>query len=390
MPDRLEAGVQRGTQRTIPIKLVNAGGLNSGPITVSLPPVQWMSLATPNPMESLVPGETNTVLLQLMPGLDIQPGVHSGNLAVNTPNTGLGVPFNIRILSEATGALLVNTADEFTYYATGSPPLTNATVRVLDAIDRTILTNGVTDTQGRFFLPQLREGYYTVEVEAEKHDRYESTFMLEPGVTNTVDAFLPYQAVRYTWTVERIEIEDRYRITVETEFETVVPAPVITIDPPVLDLSDLKLVGQTRQVNMTFRNHGLIAANHLRLVIDKHAYYSIEPLITDLGTLAAKSSLTIPVMLRRIGPAQGLHAASKPQAPAAAACAIAAVALYDYLCADKNVGRQTPIPITGVDSECDPQEKLPPIFTDTAPATPSRPGGGDEFAPWTSVITAPP
>ncbi|HOK77001.1 MAG TPA: CARDB domain-containing protein, partial [Verrucomicrobiota bacterium] len=389
MPDRIEAGVQRGTQRTIPIKLVNAGGLNSGPITVSLPPVPWMSLATPNPMASLAPGETNTVLLQLMPGLDIQPGVHSGNLAVNTPNTGLGLPFSIRILSEATGALLVSTADEFTYYTAGSPPLTNATVRVLDAIDRTTLTNGVTDTQGKFFLPQLREGYYTVEIEAEKHDRYESTIMLEPGVTNTVDAFLPYQAVRCTWTVERIEIEDRYRITVETEFETVVPVPVITVDPPVLDLSDLKLVGQTRQVNMTFRNHGLIAANHLRLVIDKHAYYSIEPLITDLGTLPAKSSLTIPVMLRRIGPTPGLHAASKPQAPAVAACAIAAVALYDYLCADKNVGRQTPIPITGVDSECELPLKLPPIFTDTAPTAPSGPGGGGEFSSWTSVINAP-
>ena len=390
MPDRLEAGVQRGTQRTIPIKLVNTGGLNSGPITVSLPPVSWMGLATPNPMNSLAPGETNTILLQLMPGLDIQPGVHSGNLALNTPNTGLGVPFSIRILSEATGALLVNTSDEFTYYATGSPPLTNATVRVLDAVDRTILTNGVTDTQGRFFLQQLREGYYTVEVEAEKHNRYESTILLEPGVTNTIDAFLPYQAVRYTWTVEKIEIEDRYRITVETEFETFVPVPVITVDPPVLDLSDLKLVGQTRQVNMTFRNHGLIAANHLRLVIDKHAYYSIEPLITDLGTLPAKSSLTIPVVLRRIGPAQGLHAAPKPRASGAAACTIAAVSLYDYLCGDKNVGQQTPIPITGVDGECEPLEGLPPMFTDIAPRTPSGPGDGDSSAPWTSVVFAPP
>ena len=107
--------------------------------------------------------------------------------------------------------------------------------------------------------------------------------------------------MRYTWTVERVEIEDRYRITIETEFEANVPAPVVTISPPVIDVADVLVVGQVKQVNLTIANHGLIAVDDTRLNFGTHPFYSIEPLIKDIGRLGAKSSLTIPVTIRRIG-----------------------------------------------------------------------------------------
>ncbi|HRT58988.1 MAG TPA: CARDB domain-containing protein, partial [Candidatus Paceibacterota bacterium] len=342
-PSRLDGGMKRGAQRTVSFQIVNSGGLETGPITVSLPPLPWMSLVSPNPMPSLPPGATNTVTLQLNPPDDLSLSLHQGNLALNGVGTALAVPFSFRALSEARGALQITAVDEFTFYAAGAPPLTNATVRVRDAVSHAVVTNGVTDALGRFFVPELMEGYYDLELEATQHNAHRSTVFLEPGITNEVTAFLSYQAVRYTWTVERIEIEDHYRISIETEFEAVVPAPVVTIEPPVLDVSDLKLVGQSKQVNLTFRNHGLIAADELKLRFDTHPFYVIEPLITDLGQLPAKSSLTIPVTLRRIGD----FGSSGDQVRAASGvpCGMSGSASWSFECGWLKIGGGAPIAV---------------------------------------------
>jgi hypothetical protein len=74
IPARLETGMKRGVQRLVEFQVVNSGGTNTGPITVSLPPVTWMNLASPNPLPALEPGETNRVILQLTPEEDTPSG----------------------------------------------------------------------------------------------------------------------------------------------------------------------------------------------------------------------------------------------------------------------------------------------------------------------------
>src|SRR5213075_1049856 len=164
--------------------------------------------------------------LQLMPEADLPLTLHSGNLALNATGTSLSVPYSFRALSEAKGALQITAVDEFTFYAEGAPRVTNAAVRIRDAVSGAVVTNGVTGAQGLFLMPELPEGYYNLELDADQHTPHRSTVFVEPGITNELSAFLSFQTVRYIWTVERIEIEDRYRITIETEFEANVPAPV--------------------------------------------------------------------------------------------------------------------------------------------------------------------
>src|SRR6185503_12009341 len=136
---------------------------------------------------------------------------------------------------------------------------------------------------------------------------------------------------------ERIEIEDRYRITIETEFEANVPAPVVTVDPPVIDVADMLIVGQVKQVNMTIQNHGLIAVDNTRLNFGTHPFYSIDPLIKDLGRLGARSSLTIPVTVRRIGTfasAGGFQPASGGGAP----CGMGGDLSFEFECGPLKIG----------------------------------------------------
>ncbi len=375
-PQRLQGGMKRGVQRLVDFEVVNTGGAPTGPVAISLPPLPWMSLVTESPLPSMAPGETNRITLQLAPGEDLDLIVYSGNLALNATGTGLSVPFAFRALSDATGSLKVSAVDEFTYYAEGAPPVTNATVRVRDTLNGAVVTNGVTGDNGVLLISELAEGYYDLEVGADQHASFRGTVLVEPGTTNDITAFLSYQTVRYTWTVERIEIEDRYRITVETVFEANVPAPVVTVEPAVLDVSDLMVVGQTKQVNMTIRNHGLIAVDDVKLAFGDHPFYLIEPLIEDMGRLAAKSTLTIPVTMRRIGTlggASGIVTAAGSGVP----CGMSGNLGFHFQCGPVSVGGGTTIPVSGVQGDCGGGFAIPTTTTGTGPGTVYRPVYGE-------------
>jgi hypothetical protein len=87
---------------------------------------------------------------------------------------------------------------------------------------------------------------------------------------------------------------------VEAVFETNVPAPVLVVDPPVFDFEGLDNVGDRRQIDFTITNHGLIAARDVRLEVGDNDYFRIRPLVTDFGTLSAKVTISVPVILERI------------------------------------------------------------------------------------------
>src|SRR6185503_12578341 len=111
------------------------------------------------------------------------------------------------------------------------------------------------------------------------------------------------ETVRYIWTVEPTEIEDRTRITIETVFETFVPIPVVTIEPNVIDLADI--TAEVTQIDLRISNHGLIAANDFRIGFSSHPEWQLEPLISEIGALPARSSLVIPLTIRHLPPGNG-------------------------------------------------------------------------------------
>ena len=265
-PVSLYAAMPVGGQTVVDFDLSNQGGRASGPITVSLPAVPWMHLASTNPMPSLAPGQTNRVTLQLTPARDLPLGPYTGSLALNAPDSGTSVPFNFRAMSLCVGDLLVDAVDEFTYYAEGAPHLAGARVTVRDSVTQSNVVTGLTGTNGQFLVTRLNEGYYDLEVTADKHTTYRATHLLKAGLTNEVQAFLSRQTVTYTWTVEPVTIEDRYKVTIETTFETVVPMPVITIEPAVIDLAEI--TADETHLDIKITNHGLIAAGNTRLGFD--------------------------------------------------------------------------------------------------------------------------
>lgn len=296
-PGAFSGGMQRGGVTAVQFAVTNAGGASSGPVSVLLPPLPWLAVSAGAGCPPLAPGEGMLVTLSLTPPSDLPLGDHSGSVVVDGGISSVTVPFTFRALSDNTGTLRLSAVDELTFYAEGSPKLTNASIRLSDpASGATVLTTNLNGHE-ELLLPNLAEAFYTLRLEAPGHAPYQETFLLLPARTNDVVAFLSRQTVRYTWTVEPVVIEDRYEVTVETVFETSVPLPVITVEPQVIDLS--KFPGTTKQVDVSIRNRGLLAAQNMRLSFGSHPSVLATPLIEVIGELPAQGALTIPVTFSR-------------------------------------------------------------------------------------------
>ena len=369
----LSNGMLRGQQTPIEFTVTNNGGIATGEVQVILPNAPWLKLASPVKLSSLNPGESSKVTLLLAPDANLPLTVYNGNLVLDVVgNDGdLSLPFSFRAVSDAVGSLQITVVDELTFFTESAPKLKDATIILRDYITGNEVRRITTDATGMVSWDNLSEGYYQLEVKAKSHDSYTQTIQIKAGETEDIESFLSRQTVKYVWRVVPTEIEDKYTITIESVFETHVPAldgssdsianpiPTVTIDPPLIDLINLQVVGQMMQVDMTVTNHGLIAANDVRLNFGEHPFYKIEPLIENIGTLGAKSSMTVPLRITRIADTSN----------GVVSCGIPASLTYDYSCGSNLVLKTTPIAINNVEGNCALPSSIPISF------------GGIEFNP---------
>ena len=366
-PSSLQASVLRGGQQSVSFTVTNTGGLESGPVQVLLPDIPWIKLASSASLPSIPPGGSAGISLSLTPGPEIDLTLFSGNLAVNAVNGGSRtVPYRFRVVSDLTGDLQVKVVDELYYFTEEAPALAGAQVTLRDAISSAVIAQATTGTDGTVTFNDVPEAWYRLEVGAEKHDRYSNNFFLMAGELSEELIFISKQLVNYTWTVEEVEIEDVYRITIETTFETNVPAPVVTVSPPKIDVDDLTALGQTKVVNLTFTNQGFIGANDSKLDFSEHPFYEFTPLVSNIGTIPAKSSLVVPVVVKRVGvfdesgnvvllpsgakTPKGAKLITK--AGASVPCGAGGKLDYTYPCGPNNPSKSANIGVSGVQGNC--------------------------------------
>mgnify|MGYP001608611834 FL=1 len=353
-PNNINAGMVRGEQSLVTLEVVNVGSLASGPLLVTLPELAWLHVNSTNPMPSLAPGETNVVALQLLPPPDLAIGEYKGSLAIVGQQVAVTIPFQIKNVSAALGDLKITTVDERTYYGGNPTNLAGANIVVRDPFSNEVVASGPSDEHGEFLVPGMREGTYNLEVTAVKHDRSTGTLEITPGQVTEKTVFLRTQLVSYKWTVEEIEIEDRTKITLETVYETFVPTPVVTVEPTVIDLATV--TGNQGQIDLKITNHGLVAAKNVTLNLPTHPLWVFEPLISEVDSLPAKSSLTIPLVVRRTGlvaaastdESGNVSALGADQGPCTASLGI----VWTLICGPWNVAYPVPIPVINLRGNC--------------------------------------
>ncbi|MDI9404299.1 MAG: CARDB domain-containing protein, partial [Limnohabitans sp.] len=268
----------------------NGGAGVARNVRVIVPPgsESWLSVVGGSQLGDLAPGTVATFVLQVSapPGLAFGP--YSGIAGIIADNASAQLPFTFQAISSATGTLVVETADERTYYQTENPPyppLAGAYIEVRDAYTGVLVASGTTQESGRLEFIGLPESYYRVRAIATDHGDFEGNTLVRPGQSTVVSAYLPEQFVSYTWTVTPTTIDDEYDITIDLEFETNVPFPVVTIDPGYVDIQDVLQGQQFGQILYTLRNRGLVDAEDVTFEVGSHPRYRLTPLITDVGIL---------------------------------------------------------------------------------------------------------
>ena len=357
-PGYLDAGMRRGAQTLVQCEVLNNGAALASNLVVQLPSTPWMSLVTPAEIGDLGPGEKTKIVLSLMPSMDLQLGPYTGSIAVTGTNAGLSIGFRFNAISDRIGHLKITASDEFTYYADNHPPVAGAKVELKDASTGEVLAQHETDPNGICKITSLTEGYYILEVSAEKHGTYRSTIEVLGGQLKEVNAFLPRQLVTYTWNVVPVELEDRYDVQLETTFETHVPAPVITVEPMVLDLStvDFDANGEA-VVNYTITNYGFIGVEDVRIEFGIHPDYSMTPYIEDLGTVNALSSIVVPVTVTNLAMQQSIARVSSTDetqalsAESSTGCGLTGYLNYIYDCGGVRIGI---VPLIAITGKCSP------------------------------------
>jgi Concanavalin A-like lectin/glucanases superfamily len=355
-PGSVETGVVRGETRVVNLRVRNVGGAPSGPVTLTLPAIEWMRPTVTEALPAMEPGEAREFGLVLAPPSGVALTDFGGQFRIDDGEVGTTVPFRIRTISRAVGDLRIRAVDEVTFFDPSAPPVTNATVTVRDALSRALVTNGVTDGNGIFVARELPEAPYEVEVEATRHNPSRSSLLLVPGITNEIRAFLTRQTVTYRWTVVPTEIEDRTVLRVEANFDAVVPLPVIELVPQYLDLAPLPDGRDPRMIQMLLTNRGLVKAENLRFEFptnnpaepDRKPGWLVQPLVWDFQELKAGGSYSLPLYLVRQLP--------RDQIP----CELSGRLLWDLRIPQSDGTVQTntytvPIPIINAGRECEPQ-----------------------------------
>lgn len=291
----------KGATRDYPITITNIGKGETGKITLSLP--GWMSAATSAEMASLAPGASTTAVLRFIPTEDMQLNVPvTGTIGINCEN-GNGIPlsYSIEPVSESTGTLIVDVCDEYTYYTAEGPHVAGAQVLVKHPTTGAMVAQGQTNEKGLYSI-ELPEGYYAINVIADKHESYRGNVYVDPEREKNFIVNIGYTAITYNWTVEETEVEDEYKIVTKVVYETNVPVPCVVLGVPEKIDGDNMLAGESMLVNFAATNKGLITA--LNVTFDMPANtdeWLFEPLTSiEPFDLTPQQTVIVPVKITRL------------------------------------------------------------------------------------------
>lgn len=301
-PPSVATSMKRYNQKVLSFQLTNNGNGATGPITVSLPDVDWMSMMGNNTLPSLQVGDSCAFSIMLAPDENVNLVQYTGSIAVNCANgNGISIPYAIEATSDSTGVLIVDVTDDYTYNINGGngPHLAGAEVYLKGYYSLEIVAQGVTDENGLFTVENVPEGYYYLTIHATQHKSYEAGIIyIEGGKVNQLEVYLRYQAISYSWVVVPTEVEDEYEFELVADIKTNVPIPVVTIECP--SKFDSIAYGDTLQFGITLTNYGLIDACDVQLTMpNEFVEYDFYPLFDHIDTLHAQTSLVVPCIMTR-------------------------------------------------------------------------------------------
>ena len=303
-PSSINRRVIRGIFRNLDFNVTNVGTIPAHMVRAVLPMTEYLSLVSFGSSLQQAEGEFTlgsgeSAILSILATIPAdQPlGDISGQIVISSVETFEVIRFNLIVSSNILMNLTVSVEDEYTYFAEGSPPLSDAVVTLTNN-KRDIKEVLTTDESGTVTFFNILEDRYELFVTGPSHVPFKEIIVItaeEPLYT----VFLARRSVSYSFSVVPTVFQGPYTVTLEADFVTHVPIPVVTIEPRELSLEPYELgLKDTIQYNIT--NHGLIRANDFVFQLpDGHPFLEFSTPITDLGDIEPLTSIIITVYVFR-------------------------------------------------------------------------------------------
>jgi len=321
-PTFIETGVAQGKSVTETLTLENKGVIPATNLRVQLQNSNgttnvpgWIFLASPGQLGALAVGGKQTVQITAMPDAAVTDGIYNFKLHVTSDTASGGdVQVAVSVTQAGIGNVQFNVADIFTNTldANGNPipGLAGASIKIQNENVLTVLSSATSDAQGKATVTGLPTGTYIYRASAPNHVDAGGRLTVRPGMTAIQNVFLDYNLVTVEFSVNETTIQDHYDITLTATYFTQVPAPVVLIEPGIINLPDMQ-VGEEYTGEITITNYGLVRADNVVFTPPRSDInYKYEIMGTVPTELAAKTRISLPYKVTALSPLSRLSAGS--------------------------------------------------------------------------------
>ena len=272
-PSSVNTRIVKGRSRVFEFNVTNTGRTVANAVRPLLPNTDIISFISFGNGSSLnlSSGESAVLFILIQTPTDQQLGEISTSIAIISMQISSNIPMRITVSSDVLMNLTVVVEDEFTYFALGEPLVDNAVITLIN-YQRNIRISMTTERDnGSATFLNIYEDRYELFIEAPDHLSLHQ--IIVTSLDNpTLIMFMQRQMVTYTWSVTPVEYQDTYVLTIEADFVTHVPIPVVTVTPSEFDLEELEL-GFISSIQLNITNHGLIRANDTSIELPNDWYF---------------------------------------------------------------------------------------------------------------------
>ena len=330
-PSSVNTRIVKGSSRVFEFNVTNTGRTVANTVRPLLPNtdiISFISFGNGSSLD-LSSGESAVLSILIQTPTDQQLGEISISIAIISTQISSNIPIRITVSSDVLMNLTVVVEDEFTYFASGEPLVDDAVITLIN-YQRNIRISMTTERDnGSATFLNIYEDRYKLFIEAPDHLSLHQ--IIVTSLDNpTLIMFMQRQTVTYTWSVTPIEFQDTYVLTVEADFVTHVPIPVVTVTPREFDLEELEL-GLVSSIQLNITNHGLIRANNISIELPSdHPFLEFSVPSRELGYLDPLSSIIVTIQISR----KKVEKRLIPLPPVLVPAVYGANILYSYICGD--------------------------------------------------------
>ena len=300
-PPVLTTRIVRGSSRIFQFNVTNSGRALARDVGAILPDTNFISFVSFGTLQEgnlqLENGESALLSILVQSPTDQQLGEIDATIIVVSSEVYTPLPISVIVSSDLLMNLTILVEDEYTYFANGRPLVSDAVVTIIN-LQRNIQLAQTTDANnGSTDFINIFEDRYEMIVEAPSH-RTLRQIVVTSITSPVITVFIERQTVVYSWSVTPITYQDVYLISIEADFETRVPVPVVTVTPHEINLDELE-DGNITSFQLNITNHGLIRADNVGIQLPRHPFLEFSTDIESLGHLEPLSSVIVSIQSTR-------------------------------------------------------------------------------------------